>query len=117
MMLSCSTLEAMKIYGDLVTCYFGKNHYGGRVAEIYSYRLEKYTPSVHQIKDMIGNKRVAREVAAEAALSLAEIIIQFRDVFICAVIVEDIPFYDWLKKIKNGEGLMNRYHVEVVEIE
>jgi hypothetical protein len=109
-MLSCSTLEAMKIWGELVECYYGENKYASTEAEIYSYRLETYTPSVHQ---MNAQDDRALEIAKEAALSLASIVEQFCVAYKSTVTIEGKSLRTFRNNAKRGEGLMVRYHVEI----
>ena len=122
MILSCNTLEAMKIWGELVQCYYGENKYASTTAEIYSYKLEPYTPALHktyasglEMEDaVVYTRKDIEKFLSEAAMSLAEIVEQFCIVFDCDAIMDGKTIEEWKKKISNKEGLMRRYHVEII---
>ena len=114
MILTCSIIEAMKMWGELLECYHGINGYGSTVAEIYSYRLEQYTPTVHNSK---GNDVFKREleVTKDAAMSLYSIIEKFCENYECTAMVEGMELSSWKEEIEKGNNLMHRYHVEILK--
>ena len=110
-MLSCTTLEAMNIWGELVECYYDVHGYGGDTAEIYSYRLEPYTPTAHNSSNE-SNSRL-REVSYNAAKSLALIIKEFCHAYGCKAEVDEVIVEEWDRDICNY--LSHRYHARIIK--
>ena len=124
MMLSCTALEAMKIWGELIECFHGVNRYDDNIAEIYSFRFEPYVPGVHlNLKDddpTIFTSGRIKEVARNAILSLIEIVEAFCETFECKAKIENETLPSWKKRLTktsftNGvEKFGNKYHVEII---
>lgn len=106
-MLTCSILESFKIWEELVTAYHSLNGFGGDTAEIYSYRLEPYTPSAHSTH----NEAKIREVSIQAAKSLKDILEEFQQTHECDIFVDEIKLSKWSKAIE--ENMRHRYHVRI----
>ena len=115
--MECTIRQAVGIWDELVDAYYGRNGYGGQTAEIYSYRLEQYSPGVHKFSDdkipsMYLND--AKRIAIEAAQSLIDIIKLFLEKYNSDITVENMTIPIWENKIKQGKFLSHRYHVTVL---
>ena len=106
-MLTCSFTEAFKIWEDLVLAYNGINRFGGDTAEIYSYRLEQYSPLAHTH----DNKEDQYKVSLEAIYSLIELLIEFKKTHECDIKVDGIDLKKWNKNLK--KNMRHRYHVKI----
>ena len=117
-MLSCTTLEAMKIWGELVKCYYGLNTYDNNIAEIYSYRLEPYNPTAHLNQDNANTYIFERlkEISKNSLSSLLEIVESFCETFECKAEINNETIQSWKKRLNNKDIHFNlRYHVSIVK--
>ena len=118
MFLSCTTLEAMKIWGELIECCHGIHGFGGKVAEIYSYRLEPYSPSVHNVAGG-RNEQESMEVSMNAVLSLSSIVEEFCNTYDCKACINGIDLSKWKNAIQEEDAYLkhigHRYHVEITK--
>ena len=115
--MDCTIRQAVGIWDELVDAYYGRNGYGGQTAEIYSYRLEQYSPGVHKFSDdkiLPMYRDDAKRIAIEAAQALAGIIKLFLERYDAEITVENMKIPIWEKKIKQGKFLYHRYHVTVL---
>ncbi len=114
--------QALSLWGDLVSAYHGKNGFGGRVAEIYAYRLMGYSPSVATYLARpsdypLGSyvRKNAIEELQKAAASLRQLIEHFEGTYTRKVVVKtsegDVRATDWLK----AHWFDHRIHIEVTE--
>ena len=124
MMLSCTTLEAMKIWGELIECYHGVNRHARKIAEIYSFRFEPYSPLVHLNQDDDSPTQTTlerrEEVARNAILSLIEIVETFCETFDCKAKIEGESVPTWKNRLIKTKWttwkikFYHRYHVEII---
>jgi len=113
--MHCTIRQAVGIWDELKDAYRNCNGYGGDTAEIYSYRLEEYSPGVHNRRGDIPEmfKEDAVRIAVDAANALLEIIVLFREKYECRITINGLTIPQWKKEIKK-EILFHRYHVKII---
>jgi hypothetical protein len=110
--------QAVGVWDELVNAYYDSNGYGGTTAEIYSYRLEEYSPGVHSAsKELEMYRDDAIRISTEAAKTLLWIIKMFQEKYDCDITVEDQTLKEWEAKLDKDSGRCYRYHVHVIKIE
>lgn len=113
--MNCTIRQAVGVWDELVNAYHGRNGYGGQTAEIYSYRLEEYSPSIHrcagQIPDFLLEDAI--KIATEAAQNLLELIKLFQESYDCDVFIYEETLAKWEEKLSR----YSRYHVKVMRKE
>ena len=116
--MNCTMRQAIGVWDELVNAYHDSNGYGGTTAEIYSYRLEEYSPGVHSARSELEMYREdAIRISKEAAKTLLWIIKMFKEKYDCDITVEDMTLSEWEEKLDNDSGRYSRYHVHVITIE
>lgn len=114
-------LQALGVWDELRDALDGESSYGGHVAEIYAYRLQKYRPSAHNSPPVGGEAKpgslchsACMEAALEAGQNLAFLISEFKKRHECDVSIEgstrdDAEAISVLDKV----GFSHRTHVRV----
>ena len=103
----------MKLWGDLVECYHGVNGYGSDTAEIYAYRLQSYSPVVHNGGLMTELKAErAADLNAIAANALASLCEEFARQYDCKVEIDGHEIGNWLSLVT--DQFDHRAHVKVI---
>lgn len=116
--MNCTMRQAIGVWDELVNAYYDKTNYDTHTAEIYSYRLEEFTPAVHSVRRYLDEyKDEAIRVAKEAAQTLLWLIKMFKEKYDCDITVEDMTLSEWEEKLDNDSGRYSRYHVHVITIE
>lgn len=115
--MNCTIKQAVGIWDELLSSYYDNNGYGGQTAEIYSYRLEEYSPGVHKARDIVPDmfKSDEKRIAVDAAMALLGIIKLFLETHECKITIEGLTVAQWKKEISKGTGLFHRYHVKVIK--
>lgn len=111
-LLEVNQLELMRLWAELNEAWHGINNYGGDTAEIYSYRLQPYSPMAHGPgKTEIGNieRRILCDNAANALVNLVEM---FCDEYNCTATIDDIPPRKWQYEFTAFD---HRAHVKIVK--
>jgi hypothetical protein len=108
-LIEVSLIELLKIWGELIEAYHGVNGFGGHVAEIYSYRLQRYSPAGHAVGGRDDDKQ---EIYVRAANSLAEIVIEFSRQYDCEVLIDDRQPVKW-RDLSRLTPFSHRAYVEV----
>lgn len=109
------TIELMKLWGELVEAYHGVNGFGGHTAEIYSYRLQRYDPSVHRRIDRDGayNDKSKTHYTC-AAHALCALLYEFCSAYNCDAEIEGLKVDDWCKLTVQGDIVFDhRAHVRI----
>lgn len=110
--------QALGIWSELESAYYGKNGFGGDVAELYLYRFMSYCPSVAHTpgspRDLIEETGIiadmAREAYDKANEALHDILLHFAETRTAKILVDDQELGPWLKKAR----LQHRVHVKVI---
>lgn len=115
-MHNLSMVQALSIWSDLESAFFGKNGFGGDTAEIYIYRAQRYTPSLsgadpanvmaYDFSISANNVREAYDNANEALCLLFQHFAETREAYIE---VDGRALGDWLKTAR----YTHRIHVRV----
>lgn len=117
--MNCTIRQAIGVWDELVDAYYDRNGFGGQTAEIYSYRLEEYRPSVHlhqfNVPEMF--KEDATKIAVDAANTLLELIELFKEKYNCKITIDGLSISEFHKEIKKFDGMAHRYHVKIVSKE
>lgn len=101
-MLTCSLLEAMKIWAEFSDALQGHNGFGGTVAEIYSYRLQQYSPTK------------TLEVYRGAARSLVMLLNEFCREYNCTAVVDGWNPDKWMDEVGTPGHFDHRCHIEIL---
>ena len=110
LLLEVSQLELMKLWAELNEAWHGINGFGGDTAEVYSYRLQPYSPMAHGANETdIGNidKRILCSNAANALVNLVEM---FCHEYNCTATIDNIPPQRWKYEIDIFD---HRAHVKI----
>lgn len=111
-LLTINPFEMMKLWGELVECYYDVNGYGGNTAEIYAYRLMPYSPSVHNGAPMTDLKEQrSQELNAVAAGALASLCEEFEQQYECQIEIDGRSITSWYMSYR--DSFDHRVHVEV----
>ncbi len=104
LLLEVSQLELMKLWAELNEAWHGINGFGGDTAEIYSYRLQPYSPMART-----GNiqRGILCHNAAYALVNLVEI---FCGEYKCAATIDNVPPRKWQDEIDIFD---HRAHVRI----
>lgn len=114
-MHNLSMVQALSIWSDLESAFFGKNGFGSDTAEIYIYRAMRYTPSFSgadpaKVMADVGvgadNVREAYDNANEALCLLFQ---HFANTHEAYIEVDGRALGDWLKTAR----YTHRIHVRV----
>jgi hypothetical protein len=106
--------EVLRIYGELVECYHHKNSWGGDRAEIYAYRLQRYSPYLegnNKESEYATQEREQRN--SDAAHALIEICKQFAKDYHCRIRIYGGTAEQWLKE--KAKTFDHRVHIEVIK--
>jgi hypothetical protein len=106
-MKNLSMVQALEIWSELESAYYGQNGFGGDTAELYAYRFYSYSPSA-----VIGKTPSAiREQAFDASGSLHEMLFFFKKVHEGVEFeIDGLPFDDHLDMDK----FPHRIHLRVI---
>ena len=117
-LLAIPPMEFALLWGEILEAYHGVNGFGGNVAEIYSYRLQRYSPIVHSDRMKQGEHRDKEEWSHyhEAARALVSILEQFSCVYECKIEIDGVDPYTWVDTISCGDYRFDhRAHVTVTK--
>jgi hypothetical protein len=103
--------ELLKLWGELVECYYGVHGYGGDKAEIYAYRLQQYSPRAHIHRDQQAQQECAN-MAAGALVALCQ---SFEAEYNCRIEIDDMSLNSWLAMSQIGGAPFNHRAYIVVE--
>jgi hypothetical protein len=109
-------IELLRLWGELVEAYHSVNGFGGNVAEIYAYRLQRYSPFIH---DNIanGDRRLGELLTNEqkAGNALVALIGEFCDQYSCKATVDRLDPAEWCKRLNfNQLRFDHRVYVEIL---
>ena len=110
-MIDIPLRELLKLWGELVEAYHGKNGFGGDTAELYAYRFNRDNPVRRAAADTSLAKDAAREAAMEAKTSLWELCRLFREEWQADIYVDDQTLWNWFQ---TAGGFDHRAHVQVL---
>lgn len=111
-MLTCSIIEACKIWAEFHDCLHGRNGYGGNVCEIYSYRLQQYCPTWHRERREICGITAA-EIHRQAAKSLVMLLREFCREYDCGARIDNANPDNWYEAIGKSGHFDHRCHIDV----
>lgn len=109
-MNNLSPKQLVRLWTELMQCYYNDNRYGGRVAEIYAYTLLPANPLAETGVETELSKRRELELAREAGRALLEVCQLFEDENEVLIEVEGDVLPIW-----NGRPFNHRVHVRVVD--
>jgi len=117
--MNCTIRQAVDVWGELMDAFYDRNGYGGQTAEIYSYRLEQYSPGVHSTPNKVSDMYVedAIRIAKDAAFALLGLCKLFEEKYNCDIFIHEKTLSEWERDLNEDKGRFNRYHVQVVERE
>lgn len=104
---SVSVDQLLDIWGELVSAHGGQNRYGGHVAQIYAYRLQRFDP---RVVDDYWRKELKYEHAQAAKRSLLAIVRRFESEWDCRCMFDGV----WADEWERTAVYDHRVHVEVV---
>lgn len=108
-MLELTMKQALGVWSELESAFFGKNGFGGHTAEIYAYRLQPLNPiAVFANPESKTAKLAKLDQAVIAGQNLAVLLGEFRAVHDCKIEIED--FSRW-RNIRGG--FSHRCHVTI----
>ena len=110
-MIYISVAEAMRLYGELVDAYHGKNGYGGDVAELYMYRFG-FSAAHHHLDALAPYAAQNLRTANESLHALIEFFLLDKEPTAEAYIETQEgwrAFGEWVKKA----GFDHRVHVRI----
>jgi len=106
-MKNLSMVQALEIWSDLESAYYGENSFGGDTAELYAYRFLPFSPRATMGKV----PQAVKEQAFQAAGSLHEMLFFFKKVHEDVEFeIDGLPFDDHL----DMDEFQHRVHVRVV---
>lgn len=112
-LIEVSIIELLRIWGELVEAYHGVNSFGGHTAEIYSYRLQRFSPMAHIHDD----KERQGEINQKAANALVALLEEFCREYECKVMVDDLQLNDWCKQVNYRQIIFDhRVHITVIHL-
>ena len=112
-MVDLTMRQALSVWSDLESAYYGQNGYGGNTAEIYAYRLQQRDPTAELgLREKVPStftEAATQKQAMQAADNLIELISIFlEDTTDCEITIDGKAWRFAL----NG-GLVHRCHVKV----
>lgn len=113
-MLNCSIEGMLDLWIDFWLAREGDHHYGGHTAEIYAYRLEPYSPSLHR-EGMKPDKLDKFFHYSKVAQSLVDLLDNFCRKYDCTATIDGRHPAGWLKD--HGGHFDWRCYVEIHPIE
>lgn len=116
MMVHISIAQALGVWSDLESAYYGKNKYGGDEAEIYTYRLMENRPSFANMqidsKGLFGDDY--RKAVDQANIALHDLLVLFLESKSeTRIEIDGQEFGPWLRTARNP----HRFHVKVIRAE
>lgn len=116
-MLTCSLIEACKIWSEFSECLDGRNGFGSTVCEIYSYRLQPYHPSFHGEHPagwkITGLYRDAeRETYESASRSLVWLLEAFCHEHKCTATMNGVSIQEWKEATDYFD---HRCHIKIIK--
>jgi len=106
--MDMTTGQAVSVYGDLVSAYYGDNSFGSDTAEIYAYRMQTCRPSLLLDKSTETFRKADKEAALQAGENLLWIIREFKKNFNARVELDGMTV-----STLRSEGLWHRVQVKV----
>ena len=88
-MINISINQLLKVWGELVLAYAGKNKFGGDAVEIWAYQLMPFSPAMESDVSEKGARR--NTVVGQ---SLRNVLVKFSEDFDCAVYVDGVNLSD-----------------------
>ena len=112
-MFDTPLLELLKLWGELVEAYHGKNGYGGRTAELYAYRFCPDDPRRRGSElHTEARKQADKEAAWIARNSLYDLCKLFAAVYDDAILrIDGREPFDWFQHV--DAGFNHRVRVKV----
>lgn len=116
-LLTVTTLELMRLWGELVEAYHGVHGYGSTVAEVYAYRLMPYTPTAHMeggeaFRATEMHQEAVSQVQRNAGMALKELCEQFAESYECEVAIDGRTPQMWWT-YGGGDQFRSRAYVQV----
>jgi hypothetical protein len=110
-LMTVSMTEILGIWGDLVEAFHHVAIFG-ETAEIYAYRLMPYSPTAHTHR----NKRMADEIATQAAHALCALVEQFCRKYECEAEIDNMPLAQWRRAhtYAGGSCFDHRCYVRII---
>lgn len=99
--------QALDIWSELWQAYYGKNGYGGDVAEIYAYRLMPNIPTLNYQGDTFKNSTAI--AYRQAQTSLYNLLDKFAEDNDCRIFVDKMSLLDWMET----DGFNHRCHIQI----
>lgn len=116
-LLTLPPLEFAQLWGELVEAYWGHNGFGGDTAELYSFRFQRYNPTVHMSSMRDGPERDEEEFNhfCGAARTLLSLVQQFCIAYGCLCEIDGVSVEEWADAVAcNKHRFRHRAHVRVV---
>lgn len=107
MVMDLTIRQALDVWSDLEAAYYGKNKFGGNVAEIYAYRLQQRYPSAESGFG-IFLQEAQKEQARLAGRNLLALLALFKKAHSCKISI------DARRAEIRRDGLWHRCHVKIV---
>lgn len=107
-MVDLTQRQLLNLWSELVDAYYGKNGFGGNVAEIYAYTILPNNPARNYPEETDFLEKARAEDSAVAGNNLFAVLELFRDRYNCTYKIDgfevDSPVY-----------FLHRVHVEVIK--
>ncbi len=107
---SISTDQLLRLWGELISAYYGKSGFGGDTCEIYAYTLMRYDPViVHGKRDSDMRAEAERESWESAKQALLQVVKRFADDWKCECLIDGVSVLAY-----QDIGIFNhRVHIQV----
>ena len=109
-LLEVSQFELMKLWAELNEAWHGVNGFGGNTAEIYSYRLQLYSPMAHG-PNRTGTGDIEKRILCHnAACVLVDLVEMFCHEYSCTATIDNAEPRKWQYEIDTFD---HRAHVKI----
>jgi hypothetical protein len=113
-MIHCSIPQAMRFVAELMDCYYGKNSFGGNVAEIYRYTLHGHCPTLGLSQDTGMYKDAEKEINSLVAGTTFDLLDYFSSLKECQIFVNDQLWGGWIRDYP--EMFSHRFYIKIKRI-
>jgi len=117
-LIEVSLIELLKLWGELVEAYHGKNGFGGCVAEIYAYRFTRYSPLAHTPPVTPLGEEELQIINLKAGNALVALVEEFCNQYSCKATIDTLDLGVWCRQMNAGMFRFDhRARVEIIAIE
>lgn len=110
-MMSISQNQLLRLWGELMDAYHGKNGFGSDTAEIYAYTLREDCPSRFLLPEASISKESIAGGNRSAADALAGLCLKFEKDHDCKIRIDRMSIKRWRRFA--GSDFTHRAHVKV----